>query len=151
MENPGHFSVEINTDTKILLARIRDRQIADWAKSRAKRRKPVPTTVLFNSKGNSWTSDGFSTGFMRAKNKAGINKRLHDVRGTFVTWLASVGLSNEEIARIVGWAPEKVETIRKRYVDERRVVTELARRISAWTGSSSAEWSTGGGEDEDEG
>lgn len=59
-----------------------------------------------------------------------IDKRLHDVRGTFVTWLALAGLTNEQIARIVGWSEEKVADIRRRYVDEKRVMIDLAKQIA---------------------
>ena len=40
------------------------------------------------------------------------------------------GLTDEELARIVGWMAKRVEQIRARYVDEARVVVALAERLS---------------------
>lgn len=136
--------------TKELLTRIRARQEEDWKKSRAKRRKKPPATVLFNSKGNSWTRDGFSTIFNRTKKEAKVDKRLHDVRGTFVTWLALAGLTDEQIARIVGWSEKKVADIRRRYVDEKRVMTDLAKQIADKMGVDPDAWSTGDPDSDDD-
>jgi FixJ family two-component response regulator len=41
-----------------------------------------------------------------------------------------MGLSNEEIARIVGWSMQTVEQVRARYVDEVRVISSLSQRIN---------------------
>lgn len=86
--------------------------------------------VLKNSRGKGWTASGLATVFQRAKTAAGIAVRIHDLRGTFVTWLAVKGLTNEEIARVVGWSPRAVEGVRMRYVDEARVVTSIAERLA---------------------
>ena len=136
--------------TKDLLTRIKARQEDDWKKSRKKKLKKPTETVLFNSKGNSWTRDGFSTVFNRTKKEAGIDKRLHDVRGTFVTWLALAGLTDQQIARIVGWSEDKVAAIRRRYVDEKRVISDLAKQIAEKMGVDPDVWSTGQPEDDDD-
>ena len=87
-------------------------------------------TVLLNSRGQSWTENGLGTVFQRAK-PTGFDRRIHDLRGTYVTWLATKGLTDQEIARIVGWTAQRVGGIRARYVDEARVVTSLVERLSA--------------------
>ncbi|WP_255504600.1 hypothetical protein [Novosphingobium sp. EMRT-2] len=56
---------------------------------------------------------------------------LHDLRGTYVTFLASKRLTDDEISRIIGWTAKRVSEIRARYVDEARVVISLVERLSA--------------------
>lgn len=87
-------------------------------------------TVLKNSRGKAWTASGLGTMFHRARAEAGLTVRIHDLRGTYVTWLAVQGLTDEEIARIVAWSPRAVGQIRHRYVDEARVVTSITERLS---------------------
>ena len=86
--------------------------------------------VLLNSRGQAWTESGLGTVFQRSKPE-GFDRRIHDLRGTFVTWLATKGLTDQEIARIVGWTASRVGDVRARYVDEERVVVSLLDRLSA--------------------
>ncbi len=86
--------------------------------------------VLLNSRGKGWTASGLETVWQRRK-PDGFDRRIHDLRGTFVTYLAVKGLTDEQIARIVGWTAQKVASIRARYVDEARVVISLVDRLSA--------------------
>lgn len=86
--------------------------------------------VLLNSRGKAWTESGLETVWQRTKPQ-GFDRRIHDLRGTYVTWLAVKGLTDEEIARIVGWTAKRIATIRARYVDEARVVVSLVDRLSA--------------------
>lgn len=87
-------------------------------------------TILRNSRGASWTESGLGSVFQKTK-PAGFDRTMHDLRGTFVTWLAVKGLTDEQIARIVGWTAKKVSQIRARYVDEARVVISLVDKLSA--------------------
>lgn len=87
-------------------------------------------SVLRNSRGGQWTESGLGTVFQRAK-PAHFDRTIHDLRGTYVTWLAQKGLTDEEIARIVGWTAGRIAEIRARYVDERRTVVSLIERLSA--------------------
>ena len=86
--------------------------------------------MLVHSKGKAWTEDGLKTAFHRAKPE-GFDRRIHDLRGTFVTLLCIKGMTDQEIARIVGWGASRVAEVRARYVDEARVVVALAERMSA--------------------
>lgn len=86
--------------------------------------------VLLHSKGKAWTEDGLKTAFQRAKPK-GFDRRIHDLRGTFVTFLCVKGFTDQEIARIIGWGAARIGDVRARYVDEARVVVALAERMSA--------------------
>lgn len=87
-------------------------------------------TVLRNSRGGSWTDNGLGTVFQRHKPKD-FDRTIHDLRGTYVTFLAVKGLTDEQIARIVGWTAKRVAEIRARYVDEERVVISLIDRLTA--------------------
>lgn len=61
------------------------------------------TTILTNTRGQSWTSDGFKTSWGKAAKKAGVVERtFHDLRGTAVTRLALAGCEVSEIASITG-------------------------------------------------
>ncbi|MEM9599445.1 MAG: tyrosine-type recombinase/integrase [Pseudomonadota bacterium] len=106
----------------------------DWttAKSRGARRIMVPILpelralldtwerqsplILVNSHGGAWTDDASGNAWQRAKEKAGIDKRFHDFRGTFATGLVRAGLDDESVAEIVGWSKAQVKQIRERYV-----------------------------------
>jgi integrase len=86
--------------------------------------------VLRNSRDKAWTESGLGSVFQKSKPK-GFDRTIHDLRGTFVTWLAMKGLTDEQIARIVGWTAKRVGEVRARYVDEARVIVSLVDRLSA--------------------
>lgn len=86
--------------------------------------------VLLNSRGKRWTESGLETVWQRRK-PAGFDRRIHDLRGTYATLLASKGLTDDEIARVIGWTAKEVSAIRARYVDEARVVVSMMERMSA--------------------
>lgn len=86
--------------------------------------------VLRNSRGSAWTESGLGTVFQRSK-PDGFDRTMHDLRGTYVTWLATKGLSDDEIARVVGWTSQRIAGVRARYVDEARVIVSLVERLSA--------------------
>lgn len=87
-------------------------------------------TVLRNSRKKAWTESGLGSVFQKAKPE-GFDRTIHDLRGTYVTFLAMKGLTDEEIARIVGWTAKRVSEIRARYVDEARVIVSLVDRLTA--------------------
>lgn len=87
-------------------------------------------TILVNSRGSAWTESGLGSVFQKSK-PDGFDRRIHDLRGTYVTWLATKGMTDDEIARIVGWTAKRVAEIRARYVDEARVIVSLVDRLSA--------------------
>lgn len=86
--------------------------------------------VLRNSRGNPWTPSGLESSWQKKQPEA-FDRTIHDLRGTYVTFLAVKGLTDEEIARIVGWTAKRVAEIRARYVDEERVVISLVDRLTA--------------------
>ena len=40
-------------------------------------------------------------------------------------------LTDDQIASVMGWSPQKVAAIRKRYVDEAAIIVAIATRIAA--------------------
>lgn len=87
--------------------------------------------VLLNSRGQPWSADGLENRIIKAKTKAGVDKHLHDARGTFATRLREAGLTASEIADVMGWEATRVERILARYVDRERIVKRLAERLAA--------------------
>ncbi len=135
--------VPILPETAALIAEIRAQQDARHAElvAQAKRKKrppPVrPTTLLSNTKGRPWTPDGLEAQVVdtkavtrkNGKPGAGIDKHLHDARGTFVTRLRKAGLKASEIADVVGWTEDRVERLLKTYVDQDAIVMSIAARL----------------------
>lgn len=123
-------------DTKIVVEKTRKRggravipiyaELRQWLDARPMQSGPV----LLNSRKLPWTESGLETVWQRKKPE-GFDRTIHDLRGTFVTFLALKGLTDEEIARIIGWTAKRISEIRARYVDEARVVIALAERLSA--------------------
>lgn len=104
------------------------------------RREDVDT-VLVDDAGRSWHPDRLTRDFAIVRNALGIEhvdeetgevrkKHLHDLRGTFVTKLITeTGLDDKDIARIMGWSPDEVETIRLVYVSQDAYASSLSNRI----------------------
>lgn len=127
-------------ETRDLLAEIRADQLARHAKLQARPRKgarpgdyraapPEPTTVLTNTRGLPWSPSGLEGAVIDTKALAGVDKHLHDARGTFGTRLRKAGLSASEIADVIGWDEERVERLLAAYVDRDSIVRDLAERI----------------------
>jgi len=98
-------------------------------------------TLLVNSRGVPWTGDGFGGSFNIVRDEADIvhvdqvsgrrrRKHLHDVRGTFATKLILNGLTDQEVAEVMGWSVEKVSGIRRVYVDQSRRIVAIGERIA---------------------
>jgi integrase len=122
--------VPLLPETRALLERIKARHAAEMEAQRPHRRKPLPTTILSNSRWEPWTAMGFGSRFNDAKQQSEIEVNLHDLRGTFVTRCIMAGLTDQQIADIVGWGTKDVAGIRIRYVDQARVVVDLGKRIA---------------------
>lgn len=123
-------TVPLLPETKQLLQRILDRHASDMAKLPEGKRRPLPPTVLANSRWQPWTATGFGSRFDDAKKAAGIDKHLHDLRGTFVTRCCIAGLNDREISDIVGWDTKDVAAIRAKYADNARVVIAIGERLA---------------------
>ena len=98
--------------------------------------------VIVDADGLPWVPDRLSKAIHKIRDAAGIvhvdeetgrtrKKHLHDVRGTFATFLMTqTDLSDMEIADIMGWSPEEVSRIRKVYVDDSAKVVAIGQRIA---------------------
>lgn len=102
----------------------------------SRKRAPEVQTVLVNSRGLSWSGDGFSHSFnevrdaLNIRHTDGRKKHLHDVRGTYATRLVKLGLSDQEVGDIMGWSALQVGEIRKIYVDDDTAVQSIINRLS---------------------
>lgn len=85
--------------------------------------------VLTGEHGTQYKANSLTHAWVKAAATAGVDKTLHDLRGTFATRLMAKGLSDEEIADIMGWDTEDVRKIRRRYVDRDKIATLIAARI----------------------
>lgn len=129
------ITIPLLPETKALLERIKARHTAAMAAQRPGRRKPLPPTILSNSRWESWEPGGFGSRFNDAKRQSGLDRHLHDLRGTFVTRCCIAGLTDEEIAKIVGWDTKDVARIREKYCSNARVVIAIGERIAAAGGA----------------
>jgi integrase len=100
-------------------------------------RWPEVKTVLVNSRGQSWSGDGFSHSFNEVRDALDIRhidgrkKHLHDVRGTYATRLVLLGLSDQEIGDILRWSAQQVSEVRKLYVEDDAAVRAIGARLAS--------------------
>lgn len=105
------------------------RAMLDIAARHRARKKVAATTILFNHLGRPWTPDGFSSSFDKRRDELGIEKRMHDLRGTAATGFMQAGLTDEEVADILGWKTADIAAIRKRYVARGAIVQAAIARL----------------------
>jgi integrase len=72
-----------------------------------------------------WTADGLRASFRQVCIDAGIDRTFHDLRRTAATRLVSAGLSSGQVASIMGWSEDDVESMKRKYVS-RSAVAEAA-------------------------
>lgn len=87
-------------------------------------------TILANTRGKPWTSDGFRTSWRKLCERAKIKGlTFHDLRGSAVTRLSLAGASPQEIAGVTGHSLADVHVILNRhYLGERATLAEAAIR-----------------------
>ncbi len=87
--------------------------------------------MLTNSRCLPWTANGLEHQVVDTKAKAGIDKHLHDARGTFGTFLRKVGkLTAAEIADVLAWEEARVERLLATYVDRDDIIRSIAARLN---------------------
>jgi integrase len=82
----------------------------------ARRPEKAEGTILRNTFGQPWTSDGFRASWGTAFDRAKLGDddlHFHDLRGTAVTRLALAGCTVPQIAAITGHSPRDVDEILK--------------------------------------
>ena len=102
--------------------------LAAWLKNNRPADAKDDDHILLNSRGLPWTEDGFESSY-RKKRPESFDRTLHDLKGTFVTMLLMAGATDTEAAMAVGWTNKRIEDIRKRYVDEKKVLRNLKARL----------------------
>ena len=108
--------------TGLLLKDIRARQV-ECGFARA-------AHALTTTRGKPWSPSDVSHALIDVKVLLGIDKHLHDARGTFATRLRMAGLTAPQIADVLGWDGARVERLLARYVDRNRIVRALAERLA---------------------
>lgn len=106
------ITVPLIPETREVLARIKARYAAEMDARPPEKRKPVPKTILANSHWVPWTPTGFGSRFHDAKVASGLDRNFHDLRGTYIIRLILAGLTDEEVAKIVGWTTDEIAVIR---------------------------------------
>jgi site-specific recombinase XerD len=96
---------------------------------RTRYRTKSTQTVLVNSRGKPWTPGGLTASFNSERDAAGLDKHLHDCRGTFVTELCPY-LTDQQIAGIMGWQVGRIADIRRIYVDPARTVVAIGEALA---------------------
>jgi integrase len=78
--------------------------------------KRTEGTILVNSRGKPWTSDGFKTSWGKTMKKIGVaGVTFHDLRGTFITAARRVGAEPGQIAAASGHSTKDVDRILERH------------------------------------
>jgi integrase len=73
-------------------------------------------TILSNSRGKPWTSDGFQASWRKTLERAGIEGvNFHDLRGTFITRKYHSGWSIKQISEVTGHSERDAESIIRRH------------------------------------
>jgi integrase len=93
-------------------------------------RKKLVTTVLTNTRGKPWRS-GFGSSLGDDLKKAGIDKHLHDTRGTAATRMYVGGLTIREISEMFTWAEAYTEQLINTYVKKDELMLDRIRRLEA--------------------
>lgn len=93
----------------------------------------VDNTVLLTARGKRWNADSLSQAFHRERDALGLgDKNFHDLRGTAATRFVKAGLSDVEVAEIMGWTTSRVHDIRRRYVARNKVNAATAAKLDAF-------------------
>ncbi len=87
--------------------------------------------VLTNSHGRPWKT-GFGSSWQDAMDRAGLGEsglHFHDLRGTACTRFYAAGLTLRDIADIMGWSEESVQSMIDKYVSRDALDLDRIRRI----------------------
>lgn len=91
-------------------------------------RSTKATTVLVNTDGVPWKT-GFGSSLNKALKRAGIDKHLHDTRGTAATRMYIGGLTIRELAEMFTWSEDYVERLINVYVKKDELLRDRIRRL----------------------
>lgn len=85
--------------------------------------------VLTSSWKRPWSSAGLAEAMDQAKKKSGVKKTFHDLRRTYATELLKKGLSESQVALMMGWEESDVEAMKRTYVSREAVVSAILEKL----------------------
>lgn len=88
----------------------------------------INAPVLLNTRGRAWKT-GFGSSLNDDLKAAGIDKHLHDTRGTAATRMYIGGLTIREIAEMFTWSEDYVERLINMYVKKDELLLDRIRRL----------------------
>ena len=88
-----------------------------------------PPNVFLTPARKRWKPDSVTNAFRRAALNVGLNRSFNDLRGTAITRFVIAGITDEQIADIVGWEVSRVRDIRKHYVDPATIAMGIAAKL----------------------
>jgi hypothetical protein len=88
--------------------------------------------LITSSRGARYTPHSLGAIVGEIATKAGVDRTLHDAKGTFVTHMLTncPDLSRLEIARMVDWSEDDVERIERKYVSGDRIAAAFLERLN---------------------
>jgi integrase len=107
----------------------------DAEKAAKAKRKLEATTLCTNSRGRPWTSDGFSCSFRKAmmvleqRDLVGDGCTFHGLRHTVAADLAERGVSEEDIAAVLGQSDSKMARHYAKEADRSRRTTAAIKKF----------------------
>jgi integrase len=131
----GRYAIEIRTQ-KSKKKRIATAPITHELRNLLDEIPKRATTILTSSKRRPWTGDGFGSSWWKAMEDAGLHTEdtdlhLHDLRGTFATFIYGARFTVREIADTLGWTEDRVERLIDRYVRRDEILKDRIRRMEA--------------------
>lgn len=87
--------------------------------------------LIVNREGLPFTPSGLGATVNNRAKALGIERHLHDMRGTYATELMLAGFDDREIAEVLDWEEARVARIRRRYVDRSAIVKAGIRRLES--------------------
>lgn len=95
----------------------------------------LSTTLLFNSRGSSWTVDGFSSSFYRHRSKCDLGDNppsIHDLRKTAATRMVILqksfphSITDSVLVDMFGWTMPTLSKMKRIYVSDDEVISALS-------------------------
>ncbi|WP_135210398.1 hypothetical protein [Vitreimonas flagellata] len=85
--------------------------------------------VITSARGAPYTPGALGELVNESLAAAGVERTLHDCKGTFVTTMRTMGFSNAEVAEMVDWSEDDVDAIARRYVSAPAIANAMIERM----------------------
>ena len=132
----SEFSIELATRKgrrsrrRVIVPLLADARAAVVQLRRVRDTAKRPSVFLLTTAtGRPWSEHWLTESWIEAARSAGVDKHLHDLRGTAATAFILGGLTDEQTAEILGWDPGRVTRIRRRYVDRERIARGVIAKL----------------------